>query len=405
MAPTTPKANSKLPKPPSAGGPVPLTGIPAPGSVLQRRTFNSVPGASSVSKTLKDMTPEQQALLAEAISMHSPGLIDPTRKIPGNGTTTSSTATTPSLAFSNSFNSNNSSNTSLGGMVASAPPATALGFSPLQHPSSPSNNSYNNNNYYSSHTTADRSSPTGLASPLSYRPSSTPSSSSQQQQQQQQLGRRPSSSHLRMQDSTNPSPNQNNNNTMSSQPSTTRPSSYSGMSPLSTSIPNLPMTSSSPSPTTPVGPSGLTRPVAGSPSGSRPALTGSRLSAGSVGSGASLGGMAPGGSRSGLLKQPLFQRPTGTTGIATPTTTGLSLPSAGGSANNVTRNLLSAIPGTAALVPPSLDNYEIGDRVIVESMSLSGYLRFVGPTEFKSGTWAGIELDTPTGKNDGSVGG
>ena len=70
------------------------------------------------------------------------------------------------------------------------------------------------------------------------------------------------------------------------------------------------------------------------------------------------------------------------------------------------KNLQSAIPGVAAAVtPPSLDSYEIGDRVIVECMALSGYLRFVGPAEFKTGTWAGIELDTPTGKNDGSVGG
>ncbi|KAF9357911.1 hypothetical protein BGX26_002849 [Mortierella sp. AD094] len=38
-------------------------------------------------------------------------------------------------------------------------------------------------------------------------------------------------------------------------------------------------------------------------------------------------------------------------------------------------------------------------------MGLSGYLRFVGTAEFKTGVWAGIELDTPTGKNDGSVNG
>ena len=34
-----------------------------------------------------------------------------------------------------------------------------------------------------------------------------------------------------------------------------------------------------------------------------------------------------------------------------------------------------------------------------------GVLRFCGPTDFASGVWAGVELETPIGKNDGSVGG
>ena len=34
-----------------------------------------------------------------------------------------------------------------------------------------------------------------------------------------------------------------------------------------------------------------------------------------------------------------------------------------------------------------------------------GVLRFFGPTEFASGTFAGVELDEPVGKNDGSYGG
>ena len=33
-----------------------------------------------------------------------------------------------------------------------------------------------------------------------------------------------------------------------------------------------------------------------------------------------------------------------------------------------------------------------------------GYIRWLGPTEFAAGTWVGIALDDPVGKNDGSVG-
>ncbi|KAI7883914.1 hypothetical protein K492DRAFT_174831 [Lichtheimia hyalospora FSU 10163] len=48
----------------------------------------------------------------------------------------------------------------------------------------------------------------------------------------------------------------------------------------------------------------------------------------------------------------------------------------------------------------------IGQRVTVETMNISGTLRFLGTTQFKAGVWAGIELDdTGTGKNDGSVAG
>ncbi|KAK6102124.1 CAP-Gly domain family protein [Brugia pahangi] len=46
--------------------------------------------------------------------------------------------------------------------------------------------------------------------------------------------------------------------------------------------------------------------------------------------------------------------------------------------------------------------FEIGDRVIV-SGGKYGRLRFLGNTDFKDGVWAGIELEQPVGKNDGSV--
>jgi dynactin complex subunit len=34
----------------------------------------------------------------------------------------------------------------------------------------------------------------------------------------------------------------------------------------------------------------------------------------------------------------------------------------------------------------------------------TGTLRYMGPTDFAAGEWAGVELDTAVGKNDGTVG-
>lgn len=49
----------------------------------------------------------------------------------------------------------------------------------------------------------------------------------------------------------------------------------------------------------------------------------------------------------------------------------------------------------------------VGDRVIVSSGlgSRAGILKYMGETKFAQGTWCGVQLDEPTGKNDGSVDG
>ncbi|KAJ3104910.1 hypothetical protein HDU97_008768 [Phlyctochytrium planicorne] len=49
---------------------------------------------------------------------------------------------------------------------------------------------------------------------------------------------------------------------------------------------------------------------------------------------------------------------------------------------------------------------EIGSRVEISTPSnpsLAGTVRYLGETAFAAGNWVGIELDTPNGKNDGSV--
>ncbi|XP_040574862.1 uncharacterized protein [Lepeophtheirus salmonis] len=54
----------------------------------------------------------------------------------------------------------------------------------------------------------------------------------------------------------------------------------------------------------------------------------------------------------------------------------------------------------------SSESPQLGDRVIVSSTTSNskvGTLRYLGKAEFAQGEWAGVELDLPYGKNDGTV--
>lgn len=69
------------------------------------------------------------------------------------------------------------------------------------------------------------------------------------------------------------------------------------------------------------------------------------------------------------------------------------------------------IPSEKASSAPSsetqeefVDDFRVGERVWVNG-NKPGFIQFLGETQFAPGQWAGIVLDEPIGKNDGSVAG
>ncbi|KAG8510215.1 CAP-Gly domain-containing linker protein 4, partial [Galemys pyrenaicus] len=95
----------------------------------------------------------------------------------------------------------------------------------------------------------------------------------------------------------------------------------------------------------------------------------------------------------------------------------LEMADAAATAKEIRQMLLDAAPLPCEVLKPTLPNYDrltsramltslglkLGDRVVIAGQKV-GTLRFCGTTEFASGQWAGIELDEPEGKNNGSVG-
>uniref|UniRef100_A0ABI7WVP5 CAP-Gly domain-containing protein n=1 Tax=Felis catus TaxID=9685 RepID=A0ABI7WVP5_FELCA len=95
----------------------------------------------------------------------------------------------------------------------------------------------------------------------------------------------------------------------------------------------------------------------------------------------------------------------------------LEMADAAATAKEIKQMLLDAVPLSCDISKPMLPSYDrvtskamlaslglkLGDRVVIAGQKV-GTLRFCGTTEFASGQWAGIELDEPEGKNNGSVG-
>ena len=81
-----------------------------------------------------------------------------------------------------------------------------------------------------------------------------------------------------------------------------------------------------------------------------------------------------------------------------------SSPSATTSTVTLSPPRLPHAPPTSSSNAATQQQFSVGDRVLIDGQK-EGTVGFIGVTQFARGVWAGIILDTPDGKNDGTVSG
>uniref|UniRef100_A0A4W4HHB0 CAP-Gly domain-containing protein n=1 Tax=Electrophorus electricus TaxID=8005 RepID=A0A4W4HHB0_ELEEL len=84
----------------------------------------------------------------------------------------------------------------------------------------------------------------------------------------------------------------------------------------------------------------------------------------------------------------------------------ISRPATAAGTKSSPSNATKAVPADKASpdTQDATEQFKIGDRVWVNG-NKAGVIQFLGETQFAPGQWAGIVLDEPIGKNDGSVAG
>ncbi|KAG3279114.1 CAP-Gly domain containing linker protein 1, transcript variant X19 [Ictidomys tridecemlineatus] len=103
-----------------------------------------------------------------------------------------------------------------------------------------------------------------------------------------------------------------------------------------------------------------------------------------------------------LLKPSGLKAPTK---ILKPGSTALKTPAAAAAPVEKTISSERASSAPSAETPEEfVDDFRVGERVWVNG-NKPGFIQFLGETQFAPGQWAGIVLDEPIGKNDGSVAG